>query len=197
MPWRRERPGRRRRRLPRRRARAQTWLSLCQVRRLTRAAWTIRPSHSSPSLARTSKVSTSRVSWRPWLRGSTLLKRSAGGWDAAISSSVASRLGWLALTWASRALPLSRAASNVFLTMEGVGGEQHAGQAQLLDHPLRRRDLVALDHDFAVRQQDRRLRSEGAQRLSRRAVGEVVEAALQGLAVERHDRHPSRLGRRQ
>src|SRR3954453_8635428 len=98
------------------------------------------------------------------------------------------------LTWASRALPLSRAASKAFLTMEGVGGEQRAGQAQLLDHPLRRRDLVALDVDFTVRQQDRRLRGEGAQRLGRLAVGEVVEAALQGLAVERDDRHPSRPG---
>ena len=60
--------------------------------------------------------------------------------------------------------------------MEGVGGEQHAGQIQLGDHPLRRRDLVALDVDFAVRQQDRRLRGEGAQRLGRLAVVEVVEA---------------------
>jgi len=100
------------------------------------------------------------------------------------------------LTWASRALPLSRAASKVFLTVQGVGGEQHAGQTQLGDHPLRRRDLVALDVDFAVRQQDRRLGGEGAQRLGRLAVGEVVEAALQGLAVECHDRHPSRFGSR-
>jgi hypothetical protein len=36
--------------------------------------------------------------------------------------------------------------------MQGVGGEQHAGQAQLLDHPLGGRDLVALDVDFAVRE---------------------------------------------
>src|SRR5688500_9032475 len=116
---------------------------------------------------------------------------------AAMSWSVASRLGWLALTWASKALPLSRAASKVFLTMESVGGEQHAGQTQLGDHPLGGRDLVALDVDFAVRQQDRRLRGEGAQRLGRLAVVEVVEAALQGLAVERDDRHPARFGRRQ
>ncbi|HYI70896.1 MAG TPA: hypothetical protein VEX87_14175 [Skermanella sp.] len=74
--------------------------------------------------------------------------------------------------------------------MEGVGGEQHAGQAQLGDHPLGGGDLVALDVDFAVRQQDRRLGGEGAQRLGRLAVVEVVEAALQGLAAERDDRHP-------
>jgi hypothetical protein len=79
--------------------------------------------------------------------------------------------------------------------MEGVGGEQHAGQAQLGDHPLGGRDLVALHVDFAVRQQDRRLRGEGAQRLGRLAVVEVVEAALQGLAVECDDRPPSRLHR--
>src|SRR3954468_16729488 len=111
--------------------------------------------------------------------------------------SVASRIGWLALTWASGALPLSRAASNVFLTMQSVDGEQDAGQAQLGDHPLGGRDLVALDVDFAVRQQDRRLRGESAQHLRRLAVGEVVEAALQGLAVERDDRHPARFRRRQ
>jgi hypothetical protein len=92
-------------------------------------------------------------------------------------------------------LPLSRAASNFFLTMQGVGGEQHAGQAQLGDHPLGGWDLVALDVDVAVRQQDRRFRGEGAQRLGRLAVGEVIEAALKGLAIERDDRHPARFRR--
>jgi hypothetical protein len=55
-------------------------------------------------------------------------------------------------------LPLSRAASKVYLTVESVGGEQHAGQAQFSNHALGGGDLVALDVDFAVRQQDRRLR---------------------------------------
>jgi hypothetical protein len=81
--------------------------------------------------------------------------------------------------------------------MQGVGGEQHAGQAQLGDHLLGSGDLVALDVDLAVRQQDRRLRGEGAECLGRFAVGEVVEAALQGLAVECHDWHPARFCRRQ
>ncbi len=80
--------------------------------------------------------------------------------------------------------------------MERVGGEQHAAQAQLLDHPLGRRDLVALGGDLAVRQQDRRLRGERAERLGRLAVGEVVDAALERLAVERDRRHPA-LGARQ
>jgi hypothetical protein len=81
--------------------------------------------------------------------------------------------------------------------MQGIGGEQHAGQAQLGDHLLGGGDLVALDVDLAVRQQDRGVRGEGAQCLGCLAVIEMVEAALQGFAVERHDRHPARFRRRQ
>jgi len=46
-------------------------------------------------------------------------------------------------------------------------------------------------------QQDRGVRGEGAQCLGRLLVVEMVEAALQGLAVERHDRHPAQFRRRQ
>ena len=81
--------------------------------------------------------------------------------------------------------------------MQGVGREQHTAQAQLGDHLLGSRDFIALDVDFGVRQQDRGLRGEGAQRLGRLLVVEMVEAALQGLAVERHDRHPAQFRRRQ
>ena len=72
------------------------------------------------------------------------------------------RPGWLVLTWASSALPLSRAASKVFLTMQSVGSEQHTAQAQLGDHLLGSRNFIALDVDFGVRQQDRGIRGEGA-----------------------------------
>jgi hypothetical protein len=81
--------------------------------------------------------------------------------------------------------------------MQGVSSEQHTAQTQRGDHLLGSRDLVALDVDFGVRQQDRGIRGEGAQRLGRLLVVEVVEATLQGLAVERHDRHPARFRRRQ
>jgi hypothetical protein len=81
--------------------------------------------------------------------------------------------------------------------MHGIGGEQHAGQAQLGDHLLGGGDLVALDVDLAVRQQDRGVRGEGAQCLGCLAVIEMVEAALQGFAVKRHDRHLPRRGRQQ
>jgi hypothetical protein len=52
-----------------------------------------------------------------------------GGCSAAISWSVVSRPSWLGLTWASRALPLSQAASKVFFTMYGASSEQHTAQA--------------------------------------------------------------------
>jgi hypothetical protein len=81
--------------------------------------------------------------------------------------------------------------------MQGVGSEQHTAQAQLGDHLLGSRNFIALDVDFGVRQQDRAIRGEGAQRLGRLLVVEMVEAALQGLAVERHDRPPAQFRRRQ
>src|SRR5256885_626139 len=79
------------------------------------------------------------------------------------------------------ALPVAVAQANVFLAVQGVGGEQRAAQAQLLDQRLRRRDLVALG-DLLVGQDERRLAGESAEHLRRGQVVEMVEAAAQRLA---------------
>jgi hypothetical protein len=52
-------------------------------------------------------------------------------------SIVSCRIGWLSLTWAIRTFPVSLAASNVFLTVHGVGREDDAGQPEFADHLLR------------------------------------------------------------
>ena len=48
--------------------------------------------------------------------------------------------------------------------MQGVGGEQDAAQAQLLDQRLRRRDLIAFG-DLLMREDEGRLAGEGAEHL--------------------------------
>ena len=73
--------------------------------------------------------------------------------------------------------------------MQGVGREQDAVQAQLLDQRLGRRDLVALG-DLLMGQDERALAGEGAEHLRRGLVVEMVEAAPQCLAVQRDDPPP-------
>jgi len=90
-------------------------------------------------------------------------------------------------------LPVAAAVANVFLAVQGVGGEQDAAQAQPPDQRLRRRDLVALG-DLLVGEDERRLAGERAEHLRRGPVVEVVEAAPQRLAVERDDPPPRRGG---
>jgi len=65
---------------------------------------------------------------------------------------VSCRIGWLSLTWAIRTFPVSLAASNVFLTVHGVGREDDAGQPEFADHLLRGGDFVALLVDLRMRQ---------------------------------------------
>ncbi len=77
--------------------------------------------------------------------------------------------------------------------MQGVGGEQDAAQAQLLDQRLGRRDLVALD-DLLMREDEGRLAGERAQHLGGGLVVQVVEAAPQRLAIQRDDPPPWRGG---
>ena len=60
--------------------------------------------------------------------------------------------------------------------MQGVGREQDAVQAQLLDQRLGRRDLVALG-DLLMGQDERRLAGERAEHLGGGLVVQVVEAA--------------------
>jgi hypothetical protein len=90
-------------------------------------------------------------------------------------------------------LPVAAAQANVFLAVQGVGGEQDAPQAQPLDQRLRRRDLVA-PGDLLVGEDERRLAGEGAEHLGGGLVVEMVEAAAQRLAVQRHDPSPRRGG---
>ena len=90
-------------------------------------------------------------------------------------------------------MPVAAAQANVFLAVQGVGGEQDAPQAQPLDQRLRRRDLVA-PGDLLVGEDERRLAGEGAEHLGGGPVVEMVEAAAQRLAVQRHDPQPRRGG---
>ena len=73
--------------------------------------------------------------------------------------------------------------------MQGVGGEQDAAQAQLLDQRLGRRDLIAFG-DLLMRENEGRLAGEGAQHLGGGLVVQMVEAAAQRLAIQRDDPPP-------
>ena len=73
--------------------------------------------------------------------------------------------------------------------MQGVGGEQDAAQAQLLDQRLGRRDLIAFG-DLLMREDEGRLAGEGAQHLGGGLVVQMVEAAAQRLAIQRDDPLP-------
>src|SRR3954452_11154256 len=118
---------------------------------------------------------------------------SVGGWTAHRPARHSSRRGWLSFTRTSSALPVAAVAAKVFLTVERVGGEQDAAQAQPLDQRLGRRDLVALG-DLLVGQDERVLAGERAEHLRRGPVVQVVEAAPQRLAVQRDDPPPRRGG---
>jgi hypothetical protein len=79
--------------------------------------------------------------------------------------------------------------AKVFLAVQGIGGEQDAAQAQLLDQHLDRRDLVAFD-DLLMREDKGRLAGERAQHLGGGLVVQMVEAAPKRLAVQRDDPPP-------
>src|SRR3954451_15098152 len=174
------------------RAHSPVRVSLRQVRRVTRAAQAIHGRQSGSRPPSTSKTSTRRCSWRPCRPRSTVSSRSEGARPAQSATKASRRRGWLSLTRTRSALPVAVAQANVFLAVQGIGGEQHAAQAQLLDQRLRRRDLVALG-DLLVGQDERRLAGERAEHLRRGQVVEMVEAAAQRLAVQR-DAPPPRRG---
>jgi hypothetical protein len=69
-----------------------------------------------------------------------------------------------------------------------VGGEEHAGQAQLGDQSRHGRGLVGGGRHLAVGQDQRRLAGEGAEHVGGGPVVQVVEAASEGLAIEGDDR---------
>src|SRR5215212_4682098 len=143
-----------------------------------RAAQAIVLRHPGGSRPSTPKTSTRRCSWRPCRPRSTVSSRSEGSRSAQRAARASRKRGWLSFTRTRSALPVAVAQANVFLAVQGVGGEQDAAQAQPLDQRLGRRDLVALG-DLLVSQDERALAGEGAEHLRRGLVVEMVEAAPQ------------------
>ncbi len=73
----------------------------------------------------------------------------------------------------------------VLLAMQRVGGEQHAGEAEL-GHQLRhRRDLVRRTGQLLMGQNQGGVACERAEYVDCLAVGQVVETAAQRLAIKR------------
>lgn len=87
---------------------------------------------------------------------------------------------------------MSRAISNVFLTVHGIQSEQATGQAECRDHVLGGRNFVALLRNRQMPENDLTIGGKGAQHMRRLAVVESVEAAAQGLAVDGHRRKDAR-----
>src|SRR4051794_40723320 len=152
-----------------------------------RAAPAIALRHPGGSRPSTSKTSTRRCSWRPCRPRSAVSCRSTGSRSAQSRVTASCKPGWLALSRTSRALPARAALAKVFLAVEGVGGEQDAAHAEGLDQGLRRRDLLGRGADFLVRQDQRGLAGEGAQHVRGRLIVQVIEAALERLAVQGDD----------
>lgn len=73
----------------------------------------------------------------------------------------------------------------IFLAMQRVGGEQHAGDAKLGHQLRRRRDLVRCPGQLLVRQNQGGVAGESAEHVNRLAVGQVVKAAASRLVIER------------
>ena len=82
----------------------------------------------------------------------------------------------------------------VFLTVHGIDGGDTVGQPEFADQALDGGDLIGLVVDLDVAEDERAVDLEGTYQVRRRPVGEVVEAAAQGLAVEGD--HPQPLDRR-
>src|SRR3954454_3181919 len=168
-------------------------VSLRQIRSVTRAAQAIHGRQSGSRPPSTSNTSTRRCSWRPCRPRSAVSCRSKGSRSAQSATRASRRRGWLSFTRTSSTLPVAAVAAKVFLTVQGVGGEQDAAQAQPLDQRLGRRDLVA-PGDLLVGQDQRGLAGEGAEHLGGGPVVEMVEAAPQRLAVQRDDTPPRQGG---
>ena len=74
-----------------------------------------------------------------------------------------------------------------FLTVHGVASDDVSGHVVFGQQLLHRRDFVGFLIDFDVREHQRRIDRERAEHLFGFGVVEIVEAALQRLAVERDD----------
>lgn len=81
---------------------------------------------------------------------------------------------------------MARASTKVFLGVHGVESEQATGQAQRRNHLLGGGNLVALLCNRQMAENDLAVGGKGAQHVRRLAVVKSVEAAAQGLTVDRH-----------
>jgi len=70
--------------------------------------------------------------------------------------------------------------------VQRIGGEHHAGQAQGRDQLWRRRDLTGGAGYFAMGEDQRVIRGEGAQHMRGGLIMQVIEAAPERLAVQGH-----------
>jgi hypothetical protein len=69
--------------------------------------------------------------------------------------------------------------------VQGIERDQVASEAELAEQRLGGRDLIGRLVDVAVRQHQRGVGGEDAEHLCGGAVAELVEAAAQGLAIDR------------
>ena len=116
-------------------------VSLCQVSRVTRAA-----DDQAVPVGVEAAGDVERLDPTIFLSAMAVavdgLDAVGGRVDGTIASIPSCRVCWLALTWASRAFPVSLAISKVFLTVHGIGGEHDVAQSQLTDHLLGGGDFV-------------------------------------------------------
>src|ERR1700758_706167 len=74
--------------------------------------------------------------------------------------------------------------------MQGIKGDDMMCDVEFVQQLLDRRDLVGLRADLEMRQQQVGTGVECVQHLRRFMVGEVIEAALEGLAIKGEDALP-------
>ena len=74
----------------------------------------------------------------------------------------------------------------LFLTMHGIDSDHGAGQCKRAKQSLDRRNFIGLFVAVEMRQDQSRVRSEGAKYVRGAAIEKVVEASSQGLTIDRH-----------
>ena len=74
-----------------------------------------------------------------------------------------------------------------FLAVHGVEGDDAVRDMEFAEQLLRGGDFVGLVRDIDVRQDETGFDLEGVQYLGRLAVGEIVEASSERLAIDRDD----------
>ena len=133
-----------------------------------------------------------RVSWRLRRFWSTVCTLDWGLAVAPTASTFCQRIGWFSLSWTIRCALATTAFEKFFLAMHHVAGDDMARQVEFLHQLLRGGDLVRFS-SISMAENRRRIDRERAEQLPCLGVVEVVETALQRLAVERDD---ARLGAR-